>query len=395
MWLYSQAQDTLFTVMRDPPSMWRMPHAKRGATRLSSWRTLCEGTALDHPDPGTIDADVLIIGAGPSGLFASYYAGLRGMSVVLLDSLPEAGGQLMALYPDKPIFDVAGHPEVMGSVLVEYLVTQAEIAHPTWLLGEQSVELLHAQQNDRDCNGPPRRYTVVTDKGRRIHASGVIIAAGIGSFHPRRLAAADVYLDRGVHYRVRDIASYRDVDVVLVGGGDSAVDWANILCPVARSVALIHRRRTLTAHPMSVKQLHESTVRVMLDSEVVAAHGGDWLEAVTVRSGTTHESVKTQALIPALGHIANLGPLLAWGLTLEGRQIVVDTTMATNIPGVFAIGDVTTYPGKVRIMAVGFGEAATAVNNLAAQLHPDQSVFPGHSTELMGPGTSHARVREG
>jgi ferredoxin/flavodoxin---NADP+ reductase len=351
--------------------------------------------AVDRPDPQTIDADVLIIGAGPSGLFASYYAGLRGMSVVLLDSLPGAGGQLMALYPDKPIYDVAGHPEVMGSVLVDYLIAQAEIARPTWLLGEQSVELLPAEQNDLDCDAPPRRYTVVTDADHRIHASGVIIAAGVGSFRPRRLAAADVYLDRGAHYRVRDTASYRDIDVVLVGGGDSAIDWANTLSPVARSVTLVHRRRTLTAHPMSVKHLYESNVRVMLDSEVVAAHGVDWLEAVTVRNGTTHESVKTQALIPALGHIANLGPLLAWGLTLQGRQIVVDTTMATNLPGIFAIGDVTTYPGKVRIMAVGFGEAATAVNNLAAQLHPDQPVFPGHSTELMGPGTSLAEVRKG
>jgi thioredoxin reductase len=330
-------------------------------------------------DQNTIDTDVLIIGAGPSGLFASYYVGLRGLSVVLLDSLAEAGGQLMALYPDKPIYDVAGLPEVMGSALVASMITQAELAKPTWILGEQSVELLSESSGD----GRPRRHTVVTDTGRRIRANGVIIAAGVGSFRPRRLAAADAYVDRGVQYTVRDIASYQDVDVVIVGGGDSAVDWTNTLCPVARSVTLIHRRRTLTAHPMSVKQLHEGDARVMLNSEVVAAHGGDWLEAVTVRNVTTHESVKTQALIPALGHIANLGPLLAWGLATEGRQIVVDTTMATNIPGVFAIGDVTTYPGKVRIMAVGFGEAATAVNNLAAQLDPAQQIFPGHSTELM------------
>jgi thioredoxin reductase (NADPH) len=139
---------------------------------------------------------------------------------------------------------------------------------------------------------------------------------------------------------------------------------------------------------MSVKQLHESNACVMLDSEVVAAHGNEWLEGVTVQTGADQETVKTQALIPALGHIANLGPLLAWGLNLEGRQIVVDTTMATSIPGVYAIGDVTTYPGKVRIMAVGFGEAATAVNNLAAQLDPGQPIFPGHSTELMGPASA-------
>jgi ferredoxin/flavodoxin---NADP+ reductase len=351
---------------------------------------------VNHPDPMNIDADVLIIGAGPSGLFASYYAGLRGMSVVLLDSLAEAGGQLMALYPDKPIYDVAGLPEVTGSALVASLITQAELAQPAWILGEQSVELLSESSGAANGNGRLRRHTIVTDTGRRIRASGVIIAAGVGSFRPRRLAAADAYMDRGVQYTVRDIASYQDVDVVIVGGGDSAVDWANMLCPVARSVTLIHRRRTLTAHHMSVKQLHESNARVMLNSEVVAAHGQERLEVVSVRVGTTHESVKTQALIPAMGHIAHLGPLLAWGLAVEGRQIVVDTTMATNLPGVFAIGDVTTYPGKVRIMAVGFGEAATAVNNLAAQLDPAQPIFPGHSTELMGPGTAHpAPARKG
>jgi thioredoxin reductase len=348
---------------------------------------------VSDSDASTIDTDVLIIGAGPSGLFASYYAGIRGLSVVLVDSLAEAGGQLMALYPDKPIYDVAGLPEITGSALVASLITQAELAQPTWILGEQSAELISIPDDDAQTTSA-RRYIVVTDKGTRIRAGGVIIAAGVGSFRPRALAAADPYVDRGVQYTVRDIASYQDMDVVIVGGGDSAVDWANMLCPVARSVTLIHRRRALTAHAMSVKQLHDSAARVMLDSEVVAAHGDEWLEGITVRTRADEETVKTQALIPALGHIANLGPLMTWGLEAEGRQIVVDTTMATNIPGVFAIGDVTTYPGKVRIMAVGFGEAATAVNNLAAQLDPGEPVFPGHSTELMGPGTALTEARQ-
>lgn len=344
---------------------------------------------MAYPDPPIIDTDVLIIGAGPSGLFASYYAGLRNLSVVLLDSFTQAGGQLIALYPDKPIYDVAGLPEVMGSVLVSSLIRQAELARPTWLLGEQSVELLPVTYDRGDTPGPPRRHTVVTNTGRRIRAGGVIIAAGIGSFQPRRLAAADAYLDRGLQYTVRDIAAYQDVDVAVVGGGDSAIDWASALCPVARSVTLIHRRHTLTAHPLSVNRLHQSNARIMMNSEIVAARGTAWLEAVTVRTGTIEESLKTQAVIAALGHIANLGPLLKWGLLLQGRQIVVDTTMATNIPGVYAVGDVTTYAGKVRIMAVGFGEAATAVNNLAAELDPAQPVFPGHSTELMGSGAVH------
>lgn len=346
---------------------------------------------MNSPGPPDIDTDVLIIGAGPSGLFASYYAGLRGLSVVLLDSLCQPGGQLMALYPDKPIYDVAGFPEVMGSQLAACLTKQAEVARPTWLLGEQSVEM---QAGLRDCNDSQRasrRFVVITDKGRTIAADGIIIAAGIGSFQARRLNCADGYLNRGVDYTPCKVASYADVDVVIVGGGDSAVDWANTLCGVARSVTLIHRRRTLTAHPMSVKQLQQSNVRLILDGEVTAAHGDHCLGAITVRMGETSETIKTQAVIPALGHVANLGPLLRWGLTVENRYIVVDSTMATNIPGVFAVGDVTTYPGKVRIMAVGFGESATAVNNLAAQLDPGQPIFPGHSTELMG----HAAAKEG
>ncbi|MEB3980083.1 NAD(P)/FAD-dependent oxidoreductase [Mycobacterium sp. 663a-19] len=346
---------------------------------------------MNNPGPPPVDTDVLIIGAGPSGLFASYYAGLRGLSVALLDSLAQPGGQLMALYPDKPIYDVAGLPEVMGSALVASLTTQAELSRPAWLLGEQSVEMFAVEHDSSEPEGRRRRFRVVTDNGRQISASGIIIAAGIGSFQNRKLNCADDYLERGVHYTLRNVPCYVDVDVVIVGGGDSAVDWANMLCPVARSVTLIHRRRNLTAHPMSVKQLQQSSARVILDSEVVAAHGDQWLEAITVRAGSSSETIKTQALIPALGHIANLGPLLKWGLKIESRQIVVDSTMATNIRGVFAVGDVTTYPGKVRIMAVGFGEAATAVNNLAAQLDPGQPIFPGHSTELMRP----AAAREG
>jgi ferredoxin/flavodoxin---NADP+ reductase len=268
------------------------------------------------------------------------------------------------------------------------LTTQAQLAQPIWLLGEQSVEMRAAQDFSDSPDQLLRRFTIVTDKNRRIDAGGVIIAAGIGSFQHRRLDCADNYLDRGMSYTLRNIASYVDVDVVIVGGGDSAFDWTNLLTPVARSVTLIHRRRTLTAHPMSVKQLQQGNARVILDSEVVSAHGDDWLEAITVRTDGTSETIKTQAVIAALGHIANLGPLLKWGLTLESRQILVDSTMSTNIPGIFAVGDVSTYPGKVRIMAVGFGEAATAVNNLAVQLNPEQSIFPGHSTELMGPTAS-------
>jgi ferredoxin/flavodoxin---NADP+ reductase len=327
----------------------------------------------------TISADVLIIGAGPSGLYACYYAGLRGLSVVLLDSQPAAGGQLTALYPDKPIYDVAGLPVVSGAALASNLVTQAESAHPTWLLDERAVELT------RESNSCGTRLGVLTDNGRRIRAGGVIIAAGIGDFRPRPLPAAESYLGRGLHYTPREPDLYLDQDIVIVGGGDSAVDWANMLQPIARSLTLVHRRRTLRAHPGSINRLRGSDARILLESEVVDAHGNGHLESVSILTlgSATPQTVPAQALIAALGHIADLGPLARWGLLLDGRQIVVDQRMATSIRGVFAAGDLTTYPGKVRIMAVGFGEAATAVNNLAVMLRPGETVFPGHSTDLM------------
>lgn len=330
---------------------------------------------------GELDTDVLIIGAGPSGLFASYYAGLRELSVVLLDSLPAAGGQLMALYPQKPIYDVAGLPEVTGAQLTEALISQAESANPTWVLDEQAITLTH--------NGNGRRSTVLTDRGRRVHTDGVVLAAGIGSFQPRRLAAAEPHLNRGVSYSLGDLAEYHDVDVVVVGGGDSAVDWSLMLAPIARSLTVVHRRRTISAHPRSVSLLQQTAARIILDAEIVATHGTTRLEAATVRRRDgAEQQLPSGALIAALGHTAHLGPLANWGLQLDARQIVVDERMATNIPGVFAIGDVTTHPGKVRIMAVGFGEAATAINNLATEIRPGEAVFPGHSTELMA--TTHS-----
>jgi ferredoxin/flavodoxin---NADP+ reductase len=324
------------------------------------------------------DTDVLIIGAGPSGLFSAYYAGLRGLSVTLLDSLPAPGGQLAALYPDKPVYDVAGLPEITGAALTSALVTQAESAHPTWLLGEQALDLARE-------TGGGSGLVMRTDQGRRIRAGGVIIAAGIGGFRPRRLPVAEAFLGRGLCYGLRDAGTRLDRDVVIVGGGDSAVDWANMLHPAARSLTLVHRRRTLRAHDSSVRRLRQSPARIILDGEIAAAHGNGHLESVTIAShnGKTTEQVKAQVLIAALGHVADPGPLTRWGLELEGRQIVVDQRMATCLPGVFAVGDVTTYPGKVKIMAVGFGEAATAVNNLALLLRPGGTVFPGHSTDLM------------
>lgn len=324
-----------------------------------------------------LEADVLIVGSGPAGLYACFYAGMRELSVVMLDSLPEVGGQLMALYPDKPIYDVAGLPSVTGAELVTALHKQSETADPTCVLGERAETLERSDSGDR--------LIVTTDKGTRINAGGVLLTAGIGSFKPRRLPVADQFEGRGFQYGVTRATDFADQDAVIVGGGDSAVDWANMLAPIAASVTVVHRRRTLTAHQSSVNQLVSNQVRVVLDSEVVAVEGDGRLQSVHVGTRkSTPEAIKADALIAALGHIADLGPLRDWGCALEERRhIVVDRRMETNIPGVYAAGDVTTYEGKVRIMSTGFGEAATAINNLAARLRPGEAVFPGHSTDLM------------
>lgn len=333
------------------------------------------------PTDTLLDADLLIVGAGPAGLYAAFYAGMRELSTVVLDALPEVGGQLMALYPEKPIYDVAGLPAVTGAELVTALHKQSQAANPTWVLGERGETLT------RDPTGADERFIVTTDRGTRIRVRGVILTAGIGSFKPRRLTVADHFDGRGLHYRVSRADDFTGQHVVIVGGGDSAVDWANMLAPTAASVTVVHRRRTLTAHQASVNELARNNISVHLDSEIVAVDGSERLDHVHVAARKAQPQVlAADAVIAALGHIADLGPLREWGCELEQRRhIRVDRRMETTVHGLFAAGDVTTYDGKVRIMATGFGEAATAVNNLAARLRPGEAVFPGHSTDVLAP----------
>jgi thioredoxin reductase len=334
---------------------------------------------LNGMDNTVVSADVLIVGAGPAGLYACFYAGMRELSVVVLDAMHEVGGQLAALYPEKPIYDVAGLPTVSGAELVTALHKQSQVADPTWILGERAEVLERVAGESSD------RFVVTTDHGTRIAVGGVILTAGIGSFTPRRLAVADHLEGQGLHYGVRQASDFAGQDVVVVGGGDSAVDWANMLAPVAASVTVVHRRRTLTAHQASVNELARNGVRVVLDSEIVAVEGEQRLERVHFAARKAEpECVAADAVIAALGHIADLGPLRDWGCDIaERRHLLVDRRMETTVPGIYAAGDVTTYEGKVRIMSAGFGEAATAVNNLAVRLHPGEAVFPGHSTDVL------------
>ncbi|MBV9822989.1 MAG: NAD(P)/FAD-dependent oxidoreductase [Actinobacteria bacterium] len=327
--------------------------------------------------------DVLIVGAGPVGLFGAYYAGVRGLSVALLDSLPEPGGQITAMYPEKAIFDVAGFPAIRGRELVANLVAQAAPFSPAYLLGEQAVGLERGASGSEDGAGG---FVVTTSGGRRVRARSIIVTGGIGTFTPRPLPNGEEMLGRGVVHFVPDPAEYAGLDVVIVGGGDSAVDWALLLEPIAKSVALVHRRAAFRAHPHSVEVLRETSVRIVTDAQVSAVLG-DPVSEVLVEVGGEVSSLPCNRLVAALGFIANLGPLLEWGLEIQQkRHVVVDTTMASSVPGVYAAGDICEYPGKVRLIATGFGEVATAVNNAVQYLDPSASVFPGHLSDYAPPG---------
>ncbi|MGH3326471.1 MAG: NAD(P)/FAD-dependent oxidoreductase [Streptomycetales bacterium] len=320
-----------------------------------------------------VRTDLLLVGAGPVGLYGAYYAGFRGLRTVIVDALPQVGGQITAMYPEKLIHDVAGFPAVRGRDLVSALADQAGRFSPTYLLGDTVAALGYV-------DGLP---VLRTQGDRAIHAGAVIVTGGIGQFRPRRLPAGCGYEGRGLVYFVPRPEDHSGQDVVVVGGGDSALDWVQALHPIARSVTLVHRRDRFRGHAHSVQQLMASPVRVLTSSEIARIHGERRVEAVDViqRPSGTVSTVRAQAVVAALGFLADLGPLESWGLETEARQLRVSTTMATNLPRVYAAGDIATYPGKVRLISVGFGEVATAVNNAAAAIDPSLDVFPGHSTD--------------
>ncbi|MDQ1626651.1 MAG: ferredoxin/flavodoxin---NADP+ reductase [Actinomycetota bacterium] len=323
----------------------------------------------------TIETDILVVGAGPTGLFAAYYAGFRGLRVAVLDSLPEPGGQVNAMYPEKLIHDVAGFPAVRGRDLVASLLDQAAAFSPTYLLGQEAASL---------ANGTDGRLHVTTGSGEEVVAKAIVLAGGIGTFTPRPLPVGENWVGRGVEYFVPQPADYAGLDVVVVGGGDSAVDWCLALQPVAKSVRLVHRRDAFRAHGSSVGRARELDIEFLTPYTVSALHGNGSLEAVEITRVKPRDDVRRldcQAVVAALGFTADLGPLESWGVEMVDRHIVVDSRMATNVPRVYAAGDITEYPGKVRLIAVGFGEAATAVNNAAVAIDPESALFPGHSTD--------------
>jgi thioredoxin reductase (NADPH) len=328
------------------------------------------------PAPASKSVDVLIVGAGPIGLFGAYYAGVRTLSTAVLDSLEEPGGQITAMYPEKAIFDVAGFPAIRGRELVDSLVAQAAPFDPDYLLGHQAVGL---ERGDG-------KFAVTTSQGLRIEARAIVITGGIGTFTPRPLPAGGEFLGRGLVHFVPDPTSYVGQRVVVVGGGDSAVDWALMLEPIAKSVTVVHRRAEFRAHPHSVEVLKSTSVELITDAQISAARGESILTEVDIAIGDETRTLGCDKLVAALGFTANLGPLMEWGIEIRKRQIMVDTSGRTTIAGIYAAGDIVDYQGKVKLIATGFGEVATAVNNVAAYLNPDVSAFPGHLSDYAPPG---------
>lgn len=322
----------------------------------------------------TVTTDIAVVGAGPVGLYGAYCAGFRALRTVVVDALPECGGQITALYPEKEIRDIAAVPGARGRDVVSALKAQADEYGPTYLLGRQAVGLSHSAE------GHPQ---IALSDGTVVDAGAVVLTAGIGTFTPRPLPAGEEFLGRGLSYFVPNPAEYEDMDVLVVGGGDSAVDWTLALYPIARSVTLVHRRGRFRAHAASVREVHECGAEIVTNAQVETLIGDDQVREAHLRvDGEEEVQVrKVDAVVAALGFISDIGPLAGWGMDLDRRSIVVDTRMRSSVDRVYAAGDVTTYPGKVRLMSVGFGEVATAVNNAAVALDPDLSLFPGHSTE--------------
>ena len=330
-------------------------------------------------------ADITILGAGPSGLAAAYYAGHRDASVRIIESLEQLGGQVAAVYPEKNIYDVAGHPKILGTKLVELCSDQGLQYGPEIHLGEEVQTLERLSQNGEEL------LAIGTDSGGPYLTRALIITAGHGAFEPRKLAidGIDDWEGRGVHYFVREKEVFRDRTCVIVGGGDSALDWTLGLQDTAKHpIGLVHRRDNFRALESSVNEARalegQGRVRIFTPCEVREIHGDGSVQAVSIENTKTGdvEQVDCDALITLLGFHSHLGAIAEWGLELHGkRQILIDpTTCLTTVPGVYAAGDVAGYEGKITLITIGMGEAAIAANNAVASIRGEK-VQPKYSTD--------------
>lgn len=329
--------------------------------------------------------DITVIGGGPTGLFAVFYAGMRGATAQLVDALPELGGQLTALYPEKYIFDVAGFPKILAKDLVKSLAEQAAQFHPdTGLPAHLAQKVIGLEEVDG-------HFVLVTETDR-FPTRSVLLAAGIGAFRPRRLPQlfAEPWYGRGVYDMVTNPEHFRDQHVVIVGGGDSAFDWCAQLRTRAKSVTLVHRSDRYRAHDATVAEVHaaaavgDGRVAVHPFHELDAIYGEDRITGVRlkdVKAKTTRE-IAADVVLPMLGYQSDLGALLEWGLDIVKDEVQVNSQMETGRPGIYAAGDITNYPGKLKLIATGFGEAAVAVNQAVHWVYPEKKVNPGHSSNL-------------
>jgi len=327
--------------------------------------------------------DITIIGAGPVGLFGAFYAGLRGASCRLIDALPELGGQVTALYPEKYIFDVGGIPKVLGKDFVKHCVQQGLQFKPDVQLAQEVIGL-----REEEDGGKP--LFVLRTPVAEYFSRSVLVAAGIGAFSPRKLPLADYdsWNGRGLFDKVVDPKQFKGQRVMLVGGGDSAFDWALGLQGVAKSVLMIHRRDGFRAHQATIDEVNGLCAAKKMELrtfwEVKQIHGNDTVSGATIFSSKTKEEQKVEldAIIPLLGFVSNLGDIKNWGLELLKDEVVVNQLMETKRKGFFAAGDIVTYPGKLKLIATGFGEVCTAVNNAVHFVYPEKKMFPGHSSNM-------------
>jgi len=333
-----------------------------------------------------IETDILIIGAGPTGLFAVFEAGLLKLRCHLIDSLPQPGGQLTEIYPKKPIYDIPGYPDVLAGDLVENLMKQIEAFKPGFTLGER------AETCERQKDGS---FIVTTSEGTQHKAPVVAIAGGLGSFEPRKPPLENIldYEGKGIDYMVKEPEKYRNKRVVIAGGGDSALDWTIFLADVASEIHMVHRRKNFRGALDSVEKVEslakEGAVNLITEAEVKGLHGEERLEGVTIEKKKDAGALRidTDYFIPLFGLSPKLGPLGEWGLEVEKGAIKVDTLdYQTNVPGIFAIGDINTYEGKLKLILCGFHEATLMCQSAYKIIHPDKKLSFKYTTVAGKPG---------
>ncbi len=319
-----------------------------------------------------IETDIIIIGAGPCGLFTVFEAGLIKLRCHLIDTLPLAGGQCAEIYPKKPIYDIPGYPEILAGELVNNLMEQIAPFNPGFTLGERAESI-------EKVNG---KFIVTTNKGTMHTAPVIAIAGGLGCFEPRKPPIHNIldFEDKGVEYIIKDPDLYKDKRLVIAGGGDSALDWAIFLSDIAQEVSLVHRRTDFRGALDSVEKVHhlvdEGKIHLFTNSEVIGIKGDNQLSSVVIHHKTEGEVIKeTDHFIPLFGLSPKLGPIAEWGLNIDKNAIEVDTfDYSTNIPGIYAIGDVNTYPGKLKLILCGFHEATLMVQSAFKKVYPDKKV---------------------